>query len=122
MMLVVVADVGRSPLAEMRWPSAIDGASSESSPLNAAAQKKRWAEYHKAKGAPEKPRRKLSAAGRKAIGAAARKRCGRQGNGSSRIRREWLLRPRCDRAYSLNAAIEPHFGQRHTCSGFSVTC
>ena len=38
------------------------------------AQKKRWAEYHKAKGAPEKPRRKLSAAGRKAIAAAARKR------------------------------------------------
>ena len=40
----------------------------------AAAQKKRWADYHREHGQPVKAKRKLSAAGRKAIADAARRR------------------------------------------------
>ena len=40
----------------------------------AAAQRKRWAEFHKGKSEEKKPKRVLSEAGRKAIADAARKR------------------------------------------------
>lgn len=40
----------------------------------AAAQKKRWAQYHQEHGQAVKPKREMSAAGRKAIADAARRR------------------------------------------------